>query len=77
MGNAKRGGLSGFMEKRYIISVIHSRIFDLDSINVNGINMSQSLPYAEEEIDKGVSLGQTLTIAEYSENWYVFKVDSK
>ena len=61
----------------HTISVNHTRIHDIDSINLYGIQISQSLPYAEKRFDKGVSLEQTLTRADFSDSGYVFEVDSK
>ena len=74
---ANTGVIYGCMGEISAISVKDTRILATDSSSLNGIGMSQPLPYAEVKFDERVILEKLLSTADSADTSCVLKVELK
>ena len=72
-----RGGLSSYMEYRYVISDDNKKILFFDINNLYGHSMSLSLPYEKIKFDTTVKLQRILKTADDDDFGYSVQVDLK
>ena len=72
-----RSRKSGFMEKRFLVSVDDHKILDIDSYDLYGLGMSHPLPHSEKEIDETVGLKKKVLTANDTDNGYAWEVGVK
>ena len=73
--NNIRGGLSSIMGDRYVKSDESEKIVYIDSNNLYGCSMIQSLPYGEIKFDKDVKLEDILNTPDDSDMEYFIECD--
>ena len=75
--NAITGGISGCVERRYVVFLENKTLLDIDFNIFHGLGMPQPLRYAEIKYDNTLGLKKWLFNLDKSDTGYTLEVDLK